>query len=216
MEKEYQKISNVFKFDEKFRTVLGFNEPYESLKNLTWVGTEKVDGTNVRVYWDGHEITLAGRTNAAQFQGELDKYLCGLFKTQEMEYVFEQMFGDKKVYIFGEGYGPKIQTNGDLYTNEPSFIIFDINIDGYDLKREAVDDIANKLGIKSVPVVFTGTLDEAKNYVAEHHVSTLSKLHEMEGLVLVPSVQLYDAKHNLIKCKCKYRDMVKAGLVSNN
>ena len=32
MEKEYQKIGNVFKFDEKFRTIVGLNEPYETLK----------------------------------------------------------------------------------------------------------------------------------------------------------------------------------------
>ena len=34
MEKEYQKIGNVFKFDEKFRTIVGLNEPYETLKNI--------------------------------------------------------------------------------------------------------------------------------------------------------------------------------------
>ena len=34
MEKEYQKIGNVFKFDEKFRTIVGLNEPYETLKEL--------------------------------------------------------------------------------------------------------------------------------------------------------------------------------------
>ena len=28
----------------------------------------------------------------------------------------------------------------------------------------------------------------------------------------VADVQLYDNKHKLIKCKCKYRDMLKAGL----
>ena len=34
MEKEYQKIGNVFKFDEKFRTIVGLNKPYETLKNI--------------------------------------------------------------------------------------------------------------------------------------------------------------------------------------
>ena len=43
MEKEYQKIRNVFKFDEKFRTIVGLNEPYETLKNIIWQGTEKID-----------------------------------------------------------------------------------------------------------------------------------------------------------------------------
>lgn len=215
MEKEYQKIGNVFKFDEKFRTIVGLNEPFETLKNIIWEGTEKVDGTNIRIYWDGHDIEIAGHTNKAQIPGPLKEYLESIFLTKEMEYVFEQIFEEKEAYIFGEGFGPKIQAGGGLYTDKPSFIIFDINIDGFDLKREAVNDIASRLGLPSVPVVFHGTLDEAKAYVAEHHMSTINEAHEMEGLVLVPSgIQLYDNKHHLIKCKCKYRDMVKAGLVS--
>ena len=117
----------------------------------------------------------------------------------------------------GEGFGAGIQKAGGDYVEngtDVSFIIFDINIDGFDLKRESVNDIASRLGIPSVPVVFHGTLDEAKAFVASHPMSTLNGgRHEMEGLVLVPCVQLYDAKHHLIKCKCKYRDMVRAGLV---
>ena len=65
-----------------------------------------------------------------------------------------------------------------------------------------------------VEKLFTFLLDEAKEFVAKHQMSTLNGgLHEMEGIVLVPrDVQLYDTKHKLIKCKCKYRDMLKAGL----
>ena len=48
MEKEYQKIGNVFKFDEKFRTIVGLNEPFETLKNIMWEGTEKIDGRRGR------------------------------------------------------------------------------------------------------------------------------------------------------------------------
>lgn len=216
MDKEYQKIGNVFKFDEKFRTIVGLNEPFNTLKNIIWEGTEKVDGTNIRIHWDGHNIEIAGHTNKAQIPDKLKTYLEDLFLTKEMEYVFEQIFNEKEVYIFGEGFGPGIQKEGYLYTDTPSFIIFDINIDGFDLKRAAVNDIANRLGIKSVPVVFTGTLSEAKEYVAAHQVSTINKEHEMEGLVLVPAnIQLYDNKHHLIKCKCKYRDICKSSNLEN-
>ena len=217
MEKEYQKIGNVFKFDEKFHNIVGLNEPYETLKNLIWQGTEKIDGTNIRVHWDGHDIEIAGHTDKAQIPQKLDKYLKDLFMTQEMEYIFEQVFGESEAYIFGEGFGAGIQKGGGDYVEngqDNSFIVFDVNIAGFDLDRNNVIDVANKLGLASVPVVFEGTLDEAKSYVAEHHMSTLNGgKHEMEGLVLVPrDVQLYDKKHKLIKCKCKYRDMVKAGL----
>jgi ATP-dependent RNA circularization protein (DNA/RNA ligase family) len=215
MEKEYQKIGNVFKFDEKFRTIVGLNEPYETLKNIIWQGTEKIDGTNIRIHWDGHDIEIAGHTDKAQIPPKLDKYLNDLFMTPEMEYVFEQIFGESEAYIFGEGFGAGIQKSGGDY-GDVGFIVFDVNIDGFDLNRVNTTDVANKLGLPSVPVCFEGTLDEAKSYVAEHHMSTLNGgKHEMEGLVLVPrDIQLYDKKHHLIKCKCKYRDMVRAGLIS--
>jgi len=219
MEKEYQKIGNVFKFDEKFRTVVGLNEPYETLKNIIWQGTEKIDGTNIRIHWDGHDIEIAGHTNKAQIPPKLLEYLNNLFLTPEMEYVFEQIFGESEVYIFGEGFGAGIQKAGGDYVEngtDVSFIVFDVNIGGFDLDRANTTDVANKLGLPSVPVCFEGTLDEAKTWVAEHHMSTLNGgKHEMEGLVLVPrDIQLYDKKHHLIKCKCKYRDMVRAGLVN--
>ena len=35
------------------------------LKDTTWIGTEKIDGTNIRVIWDGYSISFAGRTNKA-------------------------------------------------------------------------------------------------------------------------------------------------------
>ena len=136
MEKEYQKIGNVFKFDEKFRTIVGLNEPYETLKNIIWEGTEKVDGTNIRIHWDGHDIEIAGHTDKAQIPPKLLAYLEGLFKTPEMEYVFEQIFEEKEAYIFGEGFGAGIQKAGGDYVEngtDVSFIIFDINKTSMDI-----------------------------------------------------------------------------------
>lgn len=218
MEKEYNKIGNIFKFDEKYKNIVGLNEPYNTLKDIVWQGTEKIDGTNIRIYWDGHTIEIAGRTNKSLIPQKLQAYLDSVFKVQEMEYVFEQLFGNKEVYIFGEGYGCGIQLDGGDYlenSNETSFIVFDIQINGYDLNRENTTNLANKLGLKAVPVVFEGTLEEAKEFVGKHQKSTLNNgKREMEGLILVPrDIELYDKNHNLIKCKCKYRDMLKANLI---
>lgn len=212
--KEYLKINNIFKFDEKYRNIVGMTETYETLKNITWEGTEKVDGTNIRVHWDGHRIEFAGRTDKAEIPKDLLKVLTDLFLTQEMEYVFEQLFEDKDVILYGEGYGAKIQSGGD-YSQEPKFILFDVEIDGFYLSRANVNDIANKLGLDKVPVVFTGTLEDAIDFVGKHNASTIGNgKHEMEGLVLQPKdVILYDSKKHPLKCKCKYRDMLKAGLV---
>ena len=69
--KEYQKIANIYKFDEKYRNIVGLNETYELLKDLTWEGTEKVDGTNVRIHWDGHDIEIKGHTEKSQLPSHL-------------------------------------------------------------------------------------------------------------------------------------------------
>ena len=186
------------------------SDTYESLKNITWQGTEKIDGTNIRIYWDGHRISFAGRTDKAQIPNELQQTLNELFLTQEMEYVFEQMFGEKEVILFGEGYGPKIQSGGD-YSTTTKFILFDVLVENSYLVRYNVNDIANKLGLDSVPVVFEGTLNEAIEFIESHPMSTLgNNTHEMEGLVLEPKgVRLYDYNFKPLKCKCKYRDVVK-------
>ena len=72
-----------------------------------------------------------------------------------------------------------------------------------------VENICERLNLSIVPIVFKGTLDEAKKFVLNHPVSTLSNEHEMEGLVLRPKVQLYDVKGHLVTCKLKYRDIIK-------
>lgn len=213
--KEFVKIPNLFEFDAKYKQVLGFTSTFEVLKNLIWQGTEKVDGTNIRVHWDGHRVELGGRTDTAAIPAQLVNYLNETFLTQEMEYVFEQVFEDKDVILFGEGFGRGIQKNGEQYGDNARFILFDVQIGDYYLTRANVQDIAEKLGLDTVPVLFEGTLEDAVKFVGEHHMSTINDAHEMEGLVLEPKeVRLYDNRFKPIKCKCKYRDLVKAGLAT--
>ena len=216
--KEYRKIPNIFLWNAKYNCILGYNETAEVLKNIQWIGTEKIDGTNVRIYWDGHTITWAGHTEKTTLPANLNQYLQDKFGTKEMEYVFEQLFEDKEAYLFGEGYGYKIQKDGEKYVDgqDCGFILFEVQIDGWDLSRENVDDIAHNIDVPSVPVVFEGTLGEAQEFVAAHHMSTLGDgSHEMEGLVLEPAkIQLYDKRGHMIKFKCKYQDLVKGGKIS--
>ena len=62
----YHKIETLFERDEKTKKLINGkfrDETIEFLKDNTWVFTEKVDGTNIRVYWDGHRVQFAGRRN---------------------------------------------------------------------------------------------------------------------------------------------------------
>lgn len=205
---EYTKIPNIFRREEfgKNRLIEGdFATPeLEYLANLPWVWTEKVDGTNIRVHWDGHNVEFGGRTDRAQIPAHLVNKLNELFGGTEKEELFEQKFGETDVILFGEGYGEKIQKGGGLY-GPVNFILFDVMIGGMFLKREDVEDIAAYFGIRAVPIVGAGTLSAAVDYIREHPKSYLRDA-EMEGIVCRPIYELRDRRGNRMIVKIKCRD----------
>ena len=161
---EYNKIETVYRRDEKTKKlVVGeFTNPtIEFCKDLPWTFTEKVDGTNVRIFWDGHTVTFGGRTDKAQMPTVLINRLNELFGGEVNAQLFEQKFGETEVILFGEGYGPKIQ-NGGGYRNDVDFIIFDVMIAGNYQPRSSVEDIAQYFGIDIVPIVLEGTITEGE------------------------------------------------------
>ena len=175
MMKEYHKIETLFKRDPKTKKLIVgeyTNETVEYLKDNVWQFTEKVDGTNIRVYWDGHKVTFGGRTDNAMIPAHLINKLNDLFGGEVNEQLFEQKFGDTPVELFGEGYGPKIQSGG-AYRNDVDFILFDVMIKDTYLKRESVEDIANYFGINIVPVLLEGTIQDGIDYVMNNSKSTV-------------------------------------------
>src|SRR5699024_469734 len=55
------------------------NPVLEHLQHTTWLFAEKVDGTNIRVHWDGHKVTFGGRTDRAQIPAKLIQALIEMF-----------------------------------------------------------------------------------------------------------------------------------------
>ena len=90
---EYNKIDTLYKRDmEGTKRLLEgeFRNPtVEFLKDNIWQFTEKVDGTNIRVYWDGHKVQFGGRTDRAEIPTHLMNYLNNTFSTSEAEQIFE-------------------------------------------------------------------------------------------------------------------------------
>jgi len=184
------------------------NASIELLKDIQWEFTEKIDGTNIRIIWDGHKITFGGRTERAQLPTPLIEHLQDTFLNNEVEELFEQKFGESLVTLVGEGYGGKIQS-GSLYQAEQLFILFDIQHEKGFFSREAVDGIAKMLNIPSVPVVFTGTINEGIDYVKGNPNCTVAKEEKVaEGLVGRPSVELTDNRGNRVIVKIKACDFV--------
>ena len=209
--KEYHKIKTLFERDSKTKKLIEgkyCDSAVEFLKDNTWQFTEKVDGTNIRVYWDGHSVSFAGRTDKAQIPQDLLNKLNELFGGEENAQLFEQKFGEKEVILFGEGFGPKIQKCGGLYRDKVDFILFDVMIGDNYLTRENVEDIANYFSLGIVPILFEGTLQKGVDFVKSHPYSTVASNGdlEMEGLVARPKVELKDRNGNRIIVKIKYHD----------
>lgn len=207
----YNKIDTIFERDEKTKKLINNkfrNKTIEFCKDLTWQFTEKVDGTNIRVHWDGYRVEFGGRTDNAQIPATIINRLNDLFGGEANEQLFEQKFGQNDVTLFGEGYGPKIQ-NGGSYRDNVDFILFDVMINGNYQPRESIEDIAKYFNIDIVPIVAEGPLTEGIDYVLNHRQSTIAKNGaELEGVVARPKMELFDRTGKRLIAKIKFKDFL--------
>ena len=124
----YHKIVSPWKRTEvKSKTVNTevFSDEYIAmLKDIQWIGTEKIDGMNLNFYYDGNHVQAFGHTDKSAFSPEISAWLKEII-TPEFESIFEQLFGEKEAFVSGELIGPKIQSN--LYALDSiKFVMFDI------------------------------------------------------------------------------------------
>lgn len=200
---EYHKIQSVFKRDRNtHKFIMGdYSLPeFEYLSGNEWMFTEKVDGTNIRVIWDMQDVHFRGRTDRAQLPHELTEYLNNTF-TRE---IFSELYPDIPMILYGEGYGKGIQKGGK-YLDSQQFVLFDVLIRGFWLERDNVHDIADKLGIRVVPVIGTGTLDDAISTV-QLGLRSIWGDFEAEGIVARPMCELMARNGKRIITKIKGRD----------
>lgn len=187
------------------------SDALKALQEILWVGTEKIDGTNAGIVWDGHKIGFQGRTEATAVNAKHFAYLQETFQTEEVAQIFEQKFGERPVVLFGELIGGGVQ--GDIYTDKPTFIGFDLLLTAFGELPEIwanqyyKNEICEALGIMPAPIVFRGTLREAINFVKATPLSNGGTCL-MEGLVLRPTTELRDNQGKRIICKVKAKDYV--------
>lgn len=201
---DYLKINTVFKRDEKNLIIPGeWSLPeFEYLADCVWRWTEKVDGTNIRVHWNGENVTIGGRTDNAQ----VPTFLIAALVHLTSKALWADIFPDSThVTLYGEGYGPKIQ-NGGQYRDTPSLILFDVRVGSWWLKPEDVADIASKFGLDVVPFVGTLKLHEAVEFISTDGLNSHWPNARMEGIVGTPLVDLYNRKGERIIAKIKGKD----------
>jgi ATP-dependent RNA circularization protein (DNA/RNA ligase family) len=160
MIEHYPKLETLYNRNEVYQVDPTKVRRLEFTNIKQWHITEKIDGTNIRVglHKDG-SIEFGGKTDDAQIPGPLMRFLAEHLTPERMQAAFSQDPVTKlwpEVVVFGEGYGRGIGKYGKLYrgTDEVSFIIFDVVVDGWWLSRVNVADVSRKLGFEfTVPEV---------------------------------------------------------------
>jgi len=206
---EYHKIQTLFKRDmeRKEKTLLEGQWTLPELEFLagnTWVFTEKVDGTNIRVMLQGGAITFGGKTDSTQIPAQLVARLNERFLPLAEK--MQEVFGCDAC-LYGEGYGAKIQKGGGNYRQDQDFVLFDVKVGDWWLQRTDVEDVAAKFGIDVVPIIGEGTLHDAIAWAKRGIPSTWGDF-EAEGIVARPKTELRTRSGHRLITKIKCRDFV--------
>lgn len=176
------------------------SEEISLLAALPWHWTEKINGTNIRIYWDGYQVHFGGRTDNAQIPATLATYLRETFH----EELFEQKF-KSPVILFGEGCGPKIQKGGGKYGDSVSFKLFDVKIGKWWLRWKDVVSVAISLGIQTTPYIGEFGIVDAINAVEDGLKSECGDF-PAEGLVGRAPLGLLDRGGERLVVKVKTKD----------
>jgi hypothetical protein len=210
--KEYHKIQTVFlrSPESNYKNLMEgewATPEFKELQDITWVWTEKIDGTNIRIMFDGENVRFGGKTDDAQMPTFLLKVLQDTFTVDKMKAVFPEA---TDVCLYGEGYGAKIQKGGNYLPDRTSFILFDVKIGSWWLEKGSIDEIAINLGTQIVPTIGEGPLCDAIELVKRGFTSTIAHntSYMAEGLVMKPKVTLFNRKGERIVAKIKHRDFI--------
>ncbi len=176
----------------------------------TWLVSEKIDGTNIRIKWSNEDsvVTFAGRTNNSDIPKHLLNYLNAYFTSNRMASLHNlEKDGEKiDIILFGEGYGSQIQKVGGNYRKDVGFILFDVFCNGWWLKQESVKEMADKLEIPYAPIIGIMTEEEIVKYVKSKPLSECSLTPQtIEGVIARshPLVLKRDGDPVVFKLKCK-------------
>jgi len=214
----YHKINSIFKRDMEGSKKLiegVYSVPeFEYLKDNMWRFDEKLDGTNVRVNIYTcpliQDVEFKGRTDKAQMPLILLERLKELFPKEKVFSVFELSEDKPDVTLYGEGISHKIQSGGKYFKEGKGidFVLFDIRIGSWWLKREDTEELAEQLGIRVAPIVGYGTLKDGVELIKSKTLNSQlgNKDFLAEGIVVKPKVDLRARSGQRIITKIKHRD----------
>ena len=183
---------------------------FEYLFNNQWIWSEKLDGTNIRIYanwseqYGTHTFEVKGKNENSSIPKDLLEWIKNWI--YENSQIVSDLFAAEDIILYGEGVGTKIQKVGHNFGNQ-HFKLFDVYINGFWLQKDDVLDIANKLSLDT-PITWIGTIQDAIDKVKTLPMSSFGNF-TIEGYVGQPIVRLNDAKQKRITTKIKVCDFVK-------
>ena len=184
---------------------------FESLVNADWEVTEKVDGTNIRIGWDGDgTVTFTGRENKNSRLPDGDT---GVQELLESTFTVDRFLAGPNprspMTIFCEVFGPNIGKYGHLYGDRPTAVVLDVLIDGWWLQRDRLAGVAEMLGLELPPLLDTRvSLTHASNMVAiglRSQFGAPGPEFFAEGVVARPVSGILDRAGRPIRVKIKHQ-----------
>lgn len=207
---EYHKINTVFKRNDKGIIIPDqfTKDEFDYLRHNAWRWTEKIDGTNIRIHWNGgSDYTIGGRTDRANVPATIVAAIRATLGTDASKLSgILQASPESPVTLYGEGYGAGIQKGGGNYREDQGFIAFDVRIGDWYLRPEDASQIAASLGLDIVPEIGIHSLSHAIDGMKHNEFRSAFPGVIAEGIVGTPIVPLRDRGGNRIIAKLKYKD----------
>ena len=114
-----------------------------------------------------------------------------------------------EVCLYGEGCGAGIQKGGGNYSQDKTFILFDILVAGIWMARPFVEEVADALSLPIVPIIGEGKLQDFV-YLVEHGFNSKWGDFNAEGAVARPKIELRNNRGQRVITKLKHKDFKNA------
>lgn len=214
----YHKIRNLFKRDPNTHKLLDEMVCPEIDNNRYWVGTEKLDGMNIRVTIERnivvsavgpfHRIMVGGKTENATMQDSWIEHVLGYFAVPKLITLPEELWdSNDRLVIYGELCGPKINGNPHRL-DHLKFAMFDVEGKRF-LPPDLVARIALHFNVPTPRVLFHR--EGLAHIIAEYRFGLKNQMvpgEYLEGVVLRPFYgDLFDRFGNRLIFKLKLRDL---------
>lgn len=160
------------------------------------VATEKIHGRNCRVGYVNGTLCVGSRTVRLDPEVGRDKSMFWpVAERPEVKKLLDAVLdcGVKTVILFGEVYGPGVQSLHYGCTKEKGFRAFDVYVDGSFYDFHSFADLCDLHGVERTPVLFQGPFDlEKVKEVAEGKSVLPGASNIREGVVVRTAVERRD------------------------